>query len=67
MDSKRILYTMCASPLMGMDRKECYRFTHPLLKISGYATACKYVTPASMCMSVCVSVLLNCRILNMYC
>ena len=52
---------------MGMDRKECYRLTHPLSKISGYATAWKYVTPASMCMSVCVSVLLNCRILNMYC
>jgi len=24
---------------MGMDGKECYRLTHPLLKISGYATA----------------------------
>ena len=24
--------------LNGMDRKECYRLTHPLLKISGYAT-----------------------------
>ena len=23
----------------GMDRKECYRLTHPLSKISGYATA----------------------------
>jgi len=29
---------MCASPLMGMDRKECYRLT----KISGYATACTF-------------------------
>jgi len=38
MNSKRILHTMCASPLMGMDRKECYRLTHPLPKISGYAT-----------------------------
>ena len=37
-DSKRILHTMCASPLMGMDRKECYRLT----KISGYATACTF-------------------------
>jgi len=25
--------------LNGMDRKECYRLTHPLSKISGYATA----------------------------
>ena len=33
-DSKRILHTMCASPLMGMGRKEWYR----LSKISGYAT-----------------------------
>jgi len=37
-DSKRILHTMCATPLMGMDRKECYRLTHPLSKIFGYAT-----------------------------
>ena len=37
-DSKRILHTTCVSPLMGTDRKECYRLTHPLSKISGYAT-----------------------------
>ena len=23
-----------------MDRKECYRLTHPMSKISGYATVC---------------------------
>ena len=37
-DSKRILHTMCASPLTGVDRKEWYKLTHPLSKISGYAT-----------------------------
>ena len=31
-----------------MDRKKCYRLTHPLSKISGYATACLYITARNM-------------------
>jgi len=36
----------------GMDSKECYRLTHPLSKISGYATVCCWYSTGMIVMII---------------